>query len=34
MRFGNTDIKEKARIARAVISNIADTLQIDLKLRK
>ena len=31
---GDTDIKEKARIVRAAISNLADTLQIDLKLRK
>ena len=30
----NTDIKEKARIVRAAISSMADTLQIDLKLRK
>ena len=31
---GDTDIKERARIVRAAISNLADTLQIDLKLRK
>ena len=30
----DTGIKEKARIIRAAISNLADTLQIDLKLRK
>ena len=30
----DTDIKEKARIVRVAISNLADTLQIDLKLRK
>ena len=30
----DTGIKEKAKIARAAISNLADTLQIDLKLRK
>jgi len=29
-----TDIKEKARIVRAAISSLADTLQINLKLRK
>ena len=29
-----TDIKEKARIVRVAISNLADTLQIDLRLRK
>jgi hypothetical protein len=30
----NTDIKEKARLVRAAINNVADSLQIDLKLRK
>jgi len=30
----DTDIKEKAKIARAEISHMADTLQTDLKLRK
>jgi len=30
----DTGIKEKAKIVRAAISNLADTLQIDLKLRK
>ena len=30
----DTDIKEKAKIVRAAISNMADSLQIDLKLRK
>jgi len=30
----DTGIKEKAKIVRAAISNVADTLQIDLKLRK
>jgi len=30
----DTDIKEKAKIVRAEISNLADTLRIDLKLRK
>ena len=30
----DTGMKEKARIVRAAISNVADTLQIDLKLRK
>ncbi len=29
-----TDIKEKAKLVRAAISNMADTLQIDLRLRK
>jgi len=29
-----TDIKEKAKLVRAAISRIADSLQIDLKLRK
>ena len=29
-----TDIKEKAKLVRAAISNMADSLQIDLKLRK
>jgi hypothetical protein len=28
------DIKERARLVRAAISNMADSLQIDLKLRK
>ena len=28
------DIREKAKILRAAISNMADSLQIDLKLRK
>ena len=31
---GDTDIKEKARIVRAVIGNLADRLKVDLKLRK
>jgi len=31
---GDTGIKEKAKVIRAAISNMADTLQIDLKLRK
>ena len=30
----DTDIKEKAKIVRAAISQMADSLQIDLKLRK
>jgi len=30
----DTTIKEKAKIVRAAISDLADTLQIDLKLRK
>jgi len=30
----DTSIKEKAKLVRAAISNIADSLQIDLKLRK
>jgi len=30
----DTDIKENAKTVRAAISNMADTLQIDLKLRK
>ena len=30
----DTDIKEKAKLVRAAISNLADSLQIDLKLRK
>ena len=30
----DTDIKEKAKLARVAISNLADALQIDLKLRK
>jgi len=30
----DADIKTKARIVRAVISTLADTLQISLKLRK
>jgi hypothetical protein len=30
----DTDIKEKARLVRAAIGNMADSLQIDLKLRK
>ncbi len=30
----DTGIKEKGKIVRAAISNMADTLQIDLKLRK
>ena len=30
----DTDVKEKAKIVRAAINNLADTLQIDLKLRK
>jgi len=30
----DTGIKEKAKIVRAAISNVADSLQIDLKLRK
>jgi hypothetical protein len=29
-----TDIKEKAKIIRAAINSLADSLQIDLKLRK
>jgi hypothetical protein len=29
-----TDIKEKAKLVRAAISNMADSLQIDLRLRK
>ena len=29
-----TDIKEKAKLAREAISNMADSLQIELKLRK
>jgi len=29
-----SDIKEKAKLVRAVVSNLADSLQIDLKLRK
>jgi hypothetical protein len=30
----DTDIKEKAKLVRAAVSNLADALQIDLKLRK
>ena len=30
----DTDVKEKVKIVRAAINNLADTLQIDLKLRK
>ena len=30
----DADIKEKAKLTRAVINNVADSLQIDLKLRK
>jgi len=31
---GDATIKDKARIVRAAISNLADSLQVDLKLRK
>ncbi len=34
MMTEDIDIKEKAKLVRAVISSMADTLQIDLKLRK